>query len=54
MNKDEKTIELDFEVDCLTNSIRNIVSGDSFDTDIMHLTKADLKNIGKKNKWKFN
>jgi hypothetical protein len=34
-----KAIALDFEVDKLTNSIENVVSGDSFPTVITLLTK---------------
>lgn len=44
----------DFEIDELTNSIENIVSGDRFPTDITFLTKNDLKSITKKNGWAFN
>lgn len=47
-------IALDFEVDKLTNSIQNTISGDSFPTDISHLTNADLKQITKKKGWAFN
>jgi len=53
MNK-KNNIALDFEIDCLTNSIRNVISGDSFATEISRLTKADLQQITKKNKWIFN
>ncbi len=52
--KKRKETELDFEVDFLTNSIRNTVSGDSFQTEVLRLTKADLKQITKKNGWNFN
>jgi len=45
---------LDFEIDKLTNSIENIVTGDSFPTDIVVLTKEDLRNITKKNGWEFD
>ncbi len=51
--KKRKPIALDFEVDRLTNSIRNTISGDSFPTDVSRLTKADLQ-ITKKNGWSFN
>jgi hypothetical protein len=44
----------DFEVDELTNSIRNIISGDSFSTDISRITKTDLKKITKKEGWQFD
>jgi hypothetical protein len=43
-----------FEIDKLTKSIENIVTGDSFPTDITYLTKNDLKGITKKNGWAFN
>ena len=49
-----KKIELDFEVDLLTNSVRNTVSGDSFRTEILRFTKEDLKQVTKKNGWNFN
>jgi hypothetical protein len=53
VNKRRK-IALDFEVDFLANSIRNTVSGDSFRTEVLRLTKADLKQITRKNGWNFN
>ncbi len=49
--KNKKTIYLDFEVDRLTNSIENAISGEVFDTLIVKLT--DGKEI-KKNEWAFN
>ena len=45
---------LDFEIDKLTNSIENVISGDSFPTDVLPVTSHDLKNITKKNQWLFN
>lgn len=47
-------IALDFEVDKLTNSIQNSISGDSFPTEVSRLTKADLKQVTKKSGWAFN
>ena len=47
-------IEQNVIVDKLTNSIRNTVSGDSFQTEISTLKKNDLKNVTKKNGWNFN
>jgi hypothetical protein len=44
VNKRAK-IALDFVVDKLTNSIQNTISGDSFPTEVAHLTKTDLKQI---------
>ena len=52
--KNSKKIALGFEIDALTNSIRNTISGDSFRTDVIRLTKADLKQITRKNGWNFN
>ena len=45
MVKKRDKIGLDFEIDELTNSIKNIISGDSFSTDISRITKLDLKKI---------
>ena len=45
---------LDFEIDKLTNSIQNTVSGDSFPTEVSRFTKTDLKQVTKKNGWSFN
>lgn len=53
MSKQKEHLQ-DFEIDKLTNSIENIVTGDSFPTDITYLTKNDLKGITKKNGWAFN
>lgn len=44
----------DFIVDRLTNSIENVQSGDSFQTEVSLVSKADLKNVTKKNGWRFN
>jgi len=52
--KRHEKIALDFEIDFLTNSIRNTISGDSFRTEVMPLTKADLKQTTKKSGWNFN
>ena len=53
-NDNDNRIELDFEVDCLTNSIRNVISGDSFTTSIALVSATDLKKATKEKKWKFN
>jgi len=52
--KKQRKIGLDFEVDKLTNSIENVITGDSFATDVSIVTLADLKSITKKNKWQFD
>lgn len=51
-NKVEKG--LDFIIDKLTNSIENVVTGDSFPTDISLLSREDLKLITKTKGWLFN
>ncbi|MGD9976988.1 MAG: hypothetical protein AB7S54_03540 [Bacteroidales bacterium] len=50
----KKNIGLDFVVDKLTNSIENVVTGDSFPTDISVVSRDDLKLTTKKNGWVFN
>jgi hypothetical protein len=46
--KGRKEIGLDFEIDKLTNSIENVVTGDSFDTEISCINENDLKTASKK------
>lgn len=46
--------KLDFEIDKLTDSILNRISGDSFRTEISLITKADLKVISKSKGWLFD
>lgn len=45
---------LDFIIDKLTNSIENVVTGDSFATEISILNIADLKSVSKTKGWLFN
>lgn len=49
-----RNIEQNFIIDRLTNSILNTISGDSFQTEISRVTTTDIKQITKKNGWKFN
>ena len=49
--KKSKEIELDFEIDKLTNSIENAISGEVFDTLVSQI--VDTKKI-KKADWTFN
>lgn len=53
MKKKPRTA-LDFIVDKLTNSIENVVTGDSFQTTISLVSKKDLTKITKKAGWSFN
>ncbi|MEI7423349.1 MAG: hypothetical protein WCK18_14690 [Prolixibacteraceae bacterium] len=48
-----KKILVDIEIDKLTNSIENTVSGDVFDTDIFQLSSKDIRQINKA-VWQFN
>lgn len=52
--KNNKSIGQDFFVDKLTNSIENVITGDSFKTDVSVVTQADLKLLTKKNGWLFD
>lgn len=54
MKKNHKQIPLDFIIDKLTNSIENVITGDSFHTDVALISGADLKTITKKNGWVFD
>ncbi len=45
---------IEIEIDELTNSIKNVISGDSFPTDITLITSSDLKTVTKKNGWQFD
>ena len=51
--KKRKRTGLDFEIDKLTNSIENFVTGEVFDTIIVRLMEPDIKQL-KKNDWQFN
>jgi hypothetical protein len=52
--KKQKLLGLDFLIDKLTNSIENIVTGDSFQTEISLFTMGDAKHCTKKNGWNFD
>ena len=52
--KKDQSIGLNFVVDKLTNSVENVVTGDSFKTEISILTKTDLKLVTKKSGWLFD
>ncbi|MBL0911214.1 MAG: hypothetical protein IBJ09_02490 [Bacteroidia bacterium] len=50
----QSDLYLDFEIDKLTNSILNRISGDSFPTEISLLNHNELKHIHKKSGWNFD
>jgi hypothetical protein len=52
--KKRDKIGLDIEIDELTNSIKNVISGDSFSTEISRITKSDIKKVSLKDGWQFD
>lgn len=52
--KKSSNLGLDFVVDKLTNSIENVQTGDSFQTEISLLSSSEVKKITKKNGWQFD
>lgn len=51
--KEPKRAGLDFEVDKLTNSIENLVTGEVFDTEVTRLSLINKRQI-KKAEWQFD
>ena len=47
-------MELDFEIDKITESIDNAQTGETLNTLIIRLTQADLNETTKKNGWLFD
>ena len=45
---------IDIEIDKLTHSIENVITGDIFPTEILPLSKLDLIHLTKENGWKFD
>ncbi len=45
---------IDIVIDELTNSIKNVISGDSFQTEVSLVVKSDFKTIAKKSGWQFD
>jgi hypothetical protein len=52
--KERHSTHLDFEVDKLTNSIENVLTKDVFATDVLPVSKEDLKDVTKKGGWVFD
>ena len=52
--KKQQNKGLDLIIDKLTNSIENVVTGDSFATDITLISTTDLKTVLQKNSWQFD
>ena len=47
-------MELDFEIDKITESIENAETGETLDTLVLPVTKVDLEGINRKNGWLFD
>lgn len=45
---------MNIEIDKLTNSVENTISGDTFSTDISLINEIEIKKITKKSGWLFN
>lgn len=45
---------IDVEIDRLTNSIENSITGDSFQTEITLINKDDVKTVSKAKGWLFD
>ncbi len=45
--------KLNFQIDRLTECIESTKTGDIFETEVIPVTKADLKTVLKKNGWNF-
>lgn len=52
--KKDKIRYIAIEIDELTNSIENTISGDSFLTEVLPLRDYDISEITKKSGWQFN
>lgn len=50
----KKAQYIDIEIDKLTNSIENAFSGDGFNTELLPVSKEDLKPVKKGNGWEFD
>lgn len=54
LHSDLTIMQLDFEIDKLTHSLEDAKTGEILSTDVLLLSKPDLKGITGKNGWKFN
>jgi len=50
----KKSQYIDIEIDKLTNSLENLITGDNFSTDIVITDLNDFKSITKKDGWLFD
>ena len=47
-------MQLDFEIDKLTHSLEDAQTGERYQTEVLSLSKDDMKHISKKNGWQFD
>ena len=47
-------MQLDFEIDKLTYSLEDVQTGESYATEVLPLSRGDMKHILKKDGWQFN
>jgi len=47
-------MQLDFEIDLLTHSLEDVQTGESYATDVLPLSRDDMKLILKKDGWQFD
>ena len=47
-------MHLDFEIDKLTQSLEDVQTGESYVTEVLPLSRDDMKHILKKDGWKFD
>ena len=47
-------MELDFEIDKITESIENAETGESLDTLVLPVTEANFEAVTKKSGWLFD
>jgi len=50
----ERVYQLSIEIDKLTNSIVNRLSGEIFQTTVSTVAVNELNTVNRKNQWKFN
>jgi len=50
----KKSQYIDIEIDKLTNSLENVITGDSFPTDIFITAQNDFKSVTKREGWLFD
>ena len=53
VSRTKREIELDFEIDKLTNSIENSLTGEIFDTEVTRMLQKEIRQI-KKSDWVFD